>query len=345
MGRSLGVIILVVMVVGLIAIRLMAYTVDETNFVVVRQLGKISAVRTLPGLSFKLPNPIQDTTYLDKRIQTSDTSPQEYLTSDEKRVVVDQVTRWRIKRGKDEVRNFFLNARTISGGNARLEPLVLAELKAQIANRPYDVMISAERDSIMDIVKGAVQARVDDENVNLGIEVIDIRTKRADLPSTVEQSVYQRMQSARRVEADRHRAQGQQRSDQITAQTDREVQVMLACADRVSKETRGAGEAAAITIFAQALEQDPEFYSFIRTLEAYRLSFTSEDSLVMSTDSNFFRLLKGQAATIPDIEATKGDVVLPSAEIVAPLTQERIDELISECTPETVQETAASQAP
>ena len=336
MGRFIGIGSIVVVLAGLVVLSQSVFTVDEVNYAIVRQFGQIRNVNTDQGLHFKLPF-VQQVTYLDRRILTSDTSEQEYLTSDEKRIVVDQVTRWRID--EDQVKRFFLTAQTELGGQARLEPLVLAELRAQIAARPYDVMISGQRDQIMDIVRTAVQARVDESR--LGIVVVDVRTKRADLPGEVEQSVYDRMASARQVEADRHRAQGQLRSDQITSQTDREVQVMLACAARVSTETRGAGDAAAIAIFAEALKQDPDFFSFIRRLEAYTASFSDEDRLVLSTDSNFFQLLSGgEAIPIPEVAATEGAVVPLSADIIASLTQEDISLLIDECTPETVGELA-----
>lgn len=328
--------ILVFGVIGLILLRISVYTVDETNSAVVQQFGRIAAVTDKEGLHLKLPAPIQQVTYLDKRTLTSDTSAEEYLTSDEKRIQVDQVTRWRIK----DARKFFLAHTTESGGRAKLERVVLGTLREKIAERLYDVMISSERDAIMGLVRDDVQARVDEED--WGIEIIDVRTKRADLPSDVEPSVYQRMASARRVEADRYRAQGQLRSDQITSQTNREVQVMLACADRVSREVRGKGEAGAINIFAQALEQDPEFYSFLRRLEAYTTAFNPQDKLVMSTESNFFKLLSGQSVEVQKISATKGPVTGLSAEVTEPLSQLEVEAMILECTPKTVQSDSAN---
>ena len=325
-------IVVVIVVGGLIAFSQSIYTVDETNYAVVLQFQEIQFVKTDPGVNFKLPF-VQEIIHLDRRILTSDTPPQEYLTSDEKRIVVDQITRWRIK--STEVRQFFLTNLNEVGGRSRLEPLVLAELRAQIASRPYDTMISAERDDIMDVVKEAVQIRIDESR--LGIEIIDVRTKRADLPVAVEQSVYDRMESARKVEADRHRATGQREADQIRSDTDRNVAIMLACAGRLSAEIRGDGEALAIRIFAQALQQDPDFFSFIRRLEAYTVSFSSNDSLIMSTDSNFFRLLSGEVMPITEVEATQGAVVPLDKADIQPLTAEEIDKLILECIPEEIQ--------
>ena len=331
MRRFILIAIAVLVLASLIVVSQALYTVDEVNHAVVQQFGDIKQVNSTEGLHVKTPF-VQQVTYLDKRVLTLDTRAEEYLTSDEKRIEVDQVTRWKIK----DPRSFYLAFRLESAARDRLERLVLGSLREQIAAKPYDTMISAERDSIMNIVKESVQSRADESG--WGIQIIDVRTKRADLPTAVAQSVYNRMASARQVEADRHRALGQLKSDQITSQTDREVQIMLACAERVSKETRGDGEAAAIAIFAEALQQDPDFFSFIRRLEAYDASFTAQDRLVLSTDSNFFRLLSGEVVPIPDIEATQGPVRPLSTEIIAPLTQAAIEELILECTPETIQE-------
>ena len=302
------------------------YFVDEINFAVVEQFGQIKAVQSKPGLNFKIPV-IQSVIYLEKRLLSLDTPEQEYLTSDEKRILVNQVTRWKIS----EPERFFLTARTELGGAARLQPLVESELRANIAGEPYEVMISENRDLIMDRVRKGVQLRVTESG--LGIEVVDVRTKRADLPPDVEQSVYDRMESARRVEADRHRATGQREADTIRSETDRLVAVMLACADRVSQETRGEGEAKAIAIFAEGLEQDPEFYSFLRRLEAYQKTFSANDRLILSSDSNFFKLLSGETATLPSVNVST-DAVQPLREnIIQPLSIAEVEILIQECIP------------
>jgi len=303
------------------------YTVDEVNFAVVQQFGQIQVVNQEPGLHFKTPF-VQQVSYLDKRVLTGDTPESEYLTSDEKRIVVDHVTRWRIV----DPQTFYIKLNTESIGGDRLERLVNGGLRAHIASRPYDVMVSGERDDIMDQVRDAVQQQVDESE--WGIKVVDIRTIRADLPNTVEASVFARMASNRKVEADRFRAIGQQRSDQITSETDRLVTIMGACADRVSKEIRGRGEAAAVAIFAQAIQQAPDFYSFLRRLEAYDTAFTDEDRVILSTDSNFFRLLSGEVVPLPETQATSGLVIPLNAEVIQPLSSQDIDALIEECIPE-----------
>ncbi len=322
--------IVVIVVVALIGVFQAVYTVDQVNYAVVQQFGQIRAVNTVPGLHFKTPF-VQQVTYLDSRVLTTDREEEEYLTSDQKRIVVDHVTRWKI----EEPRSFFLKLNTESVGSDRLERLIVGSLRQQIAARPYNVMISAERDGIMDRVRDEVQGQVNE--AEWGMKILDVRTKRADLPTTVQQSVFARMASDRKVEADRFRATGQQKSDQITSETDRLVTIMGACAARVSKETRGRGEAAAIAIFAQALQQDPDFFSFIRRLDAYQTAFNGKDHVVMSTESNFFRLLSGEVLPLPKVEATRGKVTPLSQEVIKPLTSGEIDALIQECIPVSAQ--------
>ena len=335
MKRSLPLTIAIVAIVSLLVSTQSMYAVDETNHTVVQQFGQITSVRSDPGLKFKLPL-IQQVSFLDKRAITLDTPPQEYLTSDEKRIQVDQVTRWRIS----DPQTFFLTARTETGGASRLRPLVEAELRAQIAGSLYDTMISEERDQMMDRVTTAVQMRVDD--ARLGIMVLDVRAKRADLPPAVEQSVFDRMQSARRVEADRHRAKGQREADEIVSETDRLVAIMMACAERVSEETRGLGEAKAIAIFADGLEQDLGFYSFLRRLEAYSKVFTPEDRIIVSSDSNFFQLLSGYSEPVDGFTLTSGPVTYPESGQLEPLSQNEVEKLIQECIPEAVQESGVN---
>ena len=327
---SIGIIVVVLASVLFVAQSL--YIIDETESGIVLQFEEIQKVVTEPGIYVKTPF-IQRIVRLDSRMITSDTQAQEYLTSDEKRIVVDQITRWRIS----DPASFYVSARTEAGGRSRLEPLVLAELRASVAMNPYDTMISEQRDAMMVDVRRALQGRANE--AGLGIEVVDVRTKRADLPAEVEENVYSRMASARKVEADRYRAQGEQAANEITAETDRLVAVMRACAGRVAEEVRGEGDAAAIAIFAQALTQDPEFYSFNRKLESYELAFADQDKLVLSTDSDFFKLLTGDGVELP--AQTEQQDVTTTTELVAPLDTtefialsiDDVEHLINECIP------------
>ena len=327
---SIGIIVIVLGAVLMISQSL--YIIDETESGIVLQFEQIQKVVDEPGIYVKTPF-IQRIVRLDNRVLTSDTVAQEYLTSDEKRIVVDQITRWRIS----DAQKFYVSARTVSGGRSRLEPLVLAELRGSVASYPYDTMISIERDRMMQEVKRSLQGRINE--AGLGITIVDVRTKRADLPQEVEENVYLRMASARKVEADRYRAQGEQAANEITAETDRLVSVMRACAGRVAEEVRGQGDAAAIAIFAQGLSQDPEFYSFNRKLESYEVAFADQDKLVLSTDSDFFKLLTGEGVSLdPQSQqekapVTSGAVVpLDTTEFEA-LSIDDVENLIDECIP------------
>ena len=318
------IIIIAVLIFGSQAV----YMVDETNHAVVTQFGKITATKSTPGLQFKTPF-IQNVSYLDKRILTLDTPSQEFLTSDEKRLLVDQVTRWKIS----EPEAFFLSVRTESSGEARILPIVEAELRAQIAKNLYSTMISAKRDNLMVSVQSEVRDRVNENGI--GITVVDIRTKRADLPETVEQSVFNRMESARRIEADRYRADGQQKADIITSETNRSVKVMLACGDRVSTEVVGKGDAAAIAIFAEALSQDPDFYSVTKRLEAYQTTIgTGNDRVILSSDSNFLSMLNRELKSKISIPITSGPVTPLSESLVNPYDEVATNELIKQCLPD-----------
>lgn len=329
---SIGIIVTILVAVILVAQSF--FIIDETESGIVLQFEEIQKVVIEPGLYLKTPF-IQRIVRLDNRVITSDTVAQEYLTSDEKRIVVDQITRWRIT----DPAKFYVSARTESGGRSRLEPLVLAELRGSVAKNPYDTMISRDRDQMMVEVKRSLQGRINE--AGLGITVVDVRTKRADLPQEVEENVYLRMASARNVEADRYRAQGEQAANEITAETDRLVAVMRACAGRVAEEVRGQGDAAAIAIFAQGLSQDPEFYSFNRKLESYELAFADQDKLVLSTDSDFFKLLTGEGVSLASEGESQVWNLPGNPEMVVPidttqfeaLSTDDVENLIDQCIP------------
>ena len=327
MNRSVLVILIGGIVVAFILVQQLFYVVDEVNHAVVLQFGEIQKVTSSPGLKIKTPF-IQQVTYLEKRMLTSDTDAQEYLTSDQKRIQVDQITRWRIKDPK----KFYLKFSTEDIGRLRLGEVILGSLRAKVGESSYYTMISDKRDLILETVIESVQKTTDSSD--WGVELIDIKIKRADLPQAVEQSVYQRMASARKVEADRYRAQGQLYSDTITSETDRLITIMDACANRVSKEVKGLGEAEALAIYAGAYSQDPEFFTFIRKLEAYEVAFGDKDTIVMSSDSSFFSLLSGQTITDSwQFKAPSSGVQLIVLKDLNPLTATEVDTLIQQCVP------------
>jgi modulator of FtsH protease HflC len=258
------------------------YIVDEKNQVIVTQVGQyLQSVRE-PGLYAKIPF-YQSATHFDKRILVSDPSPGEYLTLDQKRLVADPVTRWRIV----DPLAFFTSVREEAGARARLDDIVFSEMRAELANFGFDKIISTERESIM----GRVSQRAAERARSFGIEILDVRLKRADLPEQVQASVFSRMQAERSRIAARYRSEGAESAARIRADADRDRTVILARAYEESQKLRGVGEAEATTIYGQNFSEDPEFYAFVRSLEAYERLLGSDSTLVLSSDSDLFRYL------------------------------------------------------
>lgn len=286
MGRR-GMIMLAAVVVGLVIASQVFFIVPETHHAIVLQLGNYRATRSDPGLYAKIPF-MQQVTYFDKRLLSTDATPQEYLTLDKKRVRVDHITRWRIA----DPLQFLVSVQSEAGARARLDDVVFSEMRRTLASYNFDVIISDERDPIMNAVTVATQA----QSTAFGIQVTDVRIKRADLPKEVEQSVFARMQAERSREANRYRAEGEEQGAQIRASADRERIVIVADAQEKAARTRGEGDAEAIKTYAEALNQDPEFYAFRRRLEAYERVMRERDLIVLPPDADFFNYLAGPQA-------------------------------------------------
>lgn len=281
MGRTLTIII-ALGALTLIVFSQVTFIVTEVNQAIVLQLGEYRFTARDPGLYFKLPF-VQEAVYFDRRLLSSDAAPQEYLTLDKKRVRVDHVTRWRIV----DPLKFFVSVRNETGARARLDDVVFSELRRTLATYNFDVMIAGERENIMAAVTIASRERA----VDFGIEVVDVRFKRADLPEEVEESVFDRMRAERAREANRYRAEGEEQGAEIMASADRERIVIVAEAEEEAAQIRGEGDAEAISIYANALNQDPEFFAFRRRLEAYVKVLQQGDILVISPESEFFKYL------------------------------------------------------
>jgi len=260
----------------------MFYIVDEKNQVIVTQIGQyLYSVRD-PGIYVKLPF-YQTATHFEKRILVSDPTPGEYLTLDQKRLVADPITRWRIV----DPLAFYTSVREEGGALARLDDIVFSEMRAELANFEFSKVISTERESIM----ARVSLRTAERAKAFGIEVVDVRLKRADLPEQVQASVFARMQAERSRIAARYRSEGAESAAKIRADAERDRTIILARAYEESQKLRGSGDAEATTIYAQSFGQDPEFYAFVRSLEAYERMLASGSTLVMSSDSDLFRYL------------------------------------------------------
>lgn len=256
--------------------------VDESKQVIITQFGEYRRTISEAGLHFKLPF-IQNVTYLERRLLSTDALSQEYLTADKKRAVVDHVTRWRITNPLQ----FFVTVRTELGARARLDDIVFSELRRELAVHNLENVIAEQREVIMESV--ATSAR--QQAVSFGIEIVDVRIKRADLPPAVQESVFKRMEAERKRESARYRAEGDERGARIRAEAERERSVLLADAREQAQRIRGEGDAQAVAIYAEALEKDPEFYTFTRRLEAYKKVLGTEDVLVLDSNAEFFRYL------------------------------------------------------
>jgi len=293
--RGLGVLLILVVILASQTI----FIVDETKQAIVLQFGDpIRNIRD-PGLATKLPF-VQNVIYFEKRVLSSDAPPQEYLTTDKKRLVVDHVTRWRIA----DPLLFFKTVSTEARARARLDDIVFSELRRELATVNFVDVISQERENIMESVTRSSAEKAKE----FGIELLDVRIQRADLPEVVQQSVFNRMRAERQRESSLFRAEGEEQAAIIRARADRNETVILAEGYREAQRLRGEGEAMAISIYAQALEQDPEFYAFWRRLQAYKTTLKAGDTLVIPADSDFFRyLINTRPGTASDEAGTAGE--------------------------------------
>ncbi len=285
MTKLISILILLV-VVGIIAGQIL-FTVNETEQVIITQFGEYKRTIAEPGLAYKTPF-VQTVNRFDRRILVSDAPNAEYLTQDKKRLVADPITRWRIS----DPLQFYKTVRDESGARARLDDLVFSELRREVASHTFDVVIGAKREAIMD----AVAATVREKAREFGIEVVDVRIKRADLPREVQSSVFARMQAEREREAKRYRSEGEEEAAKLRAETDKERTIILATAEQQAQKLRGEGDAMATRIYAEAYGKDPEFYTFLRSLQAYELFVGKRSTLFLSTDSDLFRYLGSPTA-------------------------------------------------
>ncbi|OOV86409.1 protease modulator HflC [Oceanospirillum linum] len=262
------------------------YIVNETERAIKLKFGEIIDSDIKPGLHFKLPV-LHTIRKFDARILTMDSRPQRYLTLEKKAVIVDSFIKWRIA----DVQQYY---EATSGDElvaARLlAPRMDEGLRNQFGERTMYEVISGERDELMDELTVRLNTITQDE---LGIEIRDIRVKRIDLPPEVSHAVFERMNTERQREAREHRSEGKEIAEGIRADADRQRQVVLAEAFRESERIRGEGDAIAAATYANAYTKNPEFYSFIRSLEAYRNSFSSKsDVMVLKPESEFFNYMK-----------------------------------------------------
>jgi membrane protease subunit HflC len=264
------------------------FVVDQRQYAIVFALGEVKKVINEPGLHFKLPPPFQNVLFLDKRILTLDTPEADrFITAEKKNILVDAYVKWRILDPRLYFISFTGDERRAQD---RMSQIIKAALNEEITKRTVREVISGERSKVMN----SIQKKVTDEAKQIGVEIVDVRLKRVDYVEQINNSVYDRMKAERVRVANELRSTGAAESEKIRADADRQRTVILAEAYRDAEHIRGDGDAKATQIYAQAFGQNPEFYKFYRSLEAYRASFKSRnDMMVIDPNSEFFRYFKG----------------------------------------------------
>jgi len=270
----------------LVVLAMSMFTVDQRQYALVFQLGEVKRVINEPGLNFKVPM-IQNVRYFEKRIITLDNNePERFITSEKKNVLVDSYIKWRIvdpslyyiSVGGDEAR-----------AKTRLNQTVNAGLREEFGKRTVHDVISGERDKIME----QMRAKADIDARRIGVEIVDVRLKRVELPTEVSDAVYRRMEAERKRVANELRSEGAAEAEKIRADADRQREVIIADAYRDAQKIKGEGDGKSAAIYAAAFSQNPEFYAFYRSLEAYRSSFNNKnDMLVVDPSSDFFKYMK-----------------------------------------------------
>ncbi len=280
---------------ALIVASMTLFTVDQRQYAIVLQLGEIKDVIKEPGLRFKWPL-IQNVRYFERRIMTFDSpEPERFITSEKKNVLVDAFVKWRIV----DPRLYYVS---VAGDEARatirLAQTVNAGLREEFGKRTVHEVVSGQREDIME----QMRSKADADTRKIGVQVIDVRLKRVDLPTEVSESVYRRMEAERKRVANELRSQGAAEAERIRADADRQREIIVAEAYRDAQKLKGEGDAKATAVYANAFGRSPEFYAFYRSLEAYRQSFRSKnDVMVVEPSADFFKYLKspGPGAATP----------------------------------------------
>ena len=277
----IGGVAVVLLVAALIIGYSSLFTVYQTQQALVLRLGNPQAPITVSGLHFKAPF-IDNVVYIDNRILDLEAPPQEVIASDQKRLVVDAFARYRIR---DALR-FYQTVGSVQGANSQLSILLNSALRRVLGEATFTEVVRDQRSGLME----RILQLVDREAGGYGIQVVDVRIRRADLPEQNSQAVYQRMQTERAREAAEFRAQGAQRAQEIRSRADRDVTVLVADANSKSEQIRGEGDATRNQIFAEAFNRDPEFFAFYRSMQAYEASLKPGDTrILLKPDNSFFR--------------------------------------------------------
>lgn len=283
--KNIG-LILVGLFFSLVVLSLSAFTVDEREYAIVFRLGEIVSVKKEPGLYFKMPL-VENVRYFDKRILTLNwEEPDRFITSEKKNVLVDSFVKWKII---DPARYYVSVKGDEAQAERRLSQTVNDGLRAEFGKRTIHDVVSGERSEIMEILR----QRADKDSRQMGIQILDVRLRRVDLPKEVSESVYQRMDAERKSVANELRSQGAAAAEKIRADADRQREVIVAEAYRDAQKVKGEGDAKASEIYANAYNKNPEFYAFYRSQEAYKQSFRNKsDVIVLDQSSDFFKYMR-----------------------------------------------------
>lgn len=274
-------------IVLIIAYNLFTFTVDETQKAAVLRFGEIVRIVEEPGLHFKIPF-VQSITYLEDRVISYDIQPLDVYTSDQERLSIDNYAIWRVGDPQTFVES--TGGRLLSAQD-KIDVIVFSDLRDILAEHTYGEIISEARREYLEEVTELSRVKL----AEFGIELIDVRIKRADLPTEIEQAVFERMRSERARMAAELRAEGEERAKEIRSTADKDVDILLADARKEAERVRGEGDAKALEIYAEAYNQNPEFYRFWRTLESYKTALNGGTRLVLSTDSEYLEFLEGMA--------------------------------------------------
>ena len=269
----------------IIVYNLFTFTVDETKKAAVLRFGEIVKLAEEPGLYFKIPF-VQRVTYLEDRVLNYDIQPRDILTSDQKRLIIDNYAIWRVGDPKlfiEATRGSLLNAQS------RIDDIVYSDLRNILAKHTLNEIVSEKRLEYLQQVTEFSRSKLG----KFGIVLIDVRIKRADLPTEIEKAVFSRMRSERERIAAQLRAEGEEQAKQITSSADKDKEILLADARKDAEKVMGQGDAQALETYADAYNQDPKFYRFWRTLESYKIALKDGSRIVLSTDSDYLEFLEG----------------------------------------------------
>ncbi|MFH1913599.1 MAG: protease modulator HflC [Pseudomonadota bacterium] len=282
--KPLTIAVIALVIVATLGLTQVVFTVDQTERAIVLQLGRPVGDEALnPGLHFKLPL-VQNVVFFDSRILDFDARPEEITTADKKYMKVDSYTKWRIF----DPLTFYTKVRSVQGAQARLDDIIRSQLRVSVGRYTLIEVVSHKRLEIMT----AVTQRARELLHPYGIEVVDVRIKRTDLPPENARAIYGRMKAERERQARQYRSEGREASARIIAEADKQRSIILADAEKESSITRGDGDAQATAIYAEALGQAPEFYDFMRSLEAYRKSFSDNTRFIMTPESQFLKHMR-----------------------------------------------------